>query len=328
MTNNFKAHSTISYCVLFLAVYVLVGCSPDARLHVSEGIILVVPLQTYTPDQNSIPLTTVTAMPATPPLIISERSTTAPPTSIPIILPAAPPDVPATPLSVPSELATHAPPTLITTVSQLPAVTKEASRVQATAVPMPTQRMAADKMSSSLQGTIKTARLNVRHLPDANSYIEARISGGDQVILIGRTSASDWVVIDVFNRVGWVRAEYVRIIGVVQQLPMFAASERLPSSVTPFSFDCPGARGPSFSLGSAFVVPYGGGGVSIRAEPGGRETVGSLTEGGGGTILSGPICSAAAGNRFLLYWYVRTPNGIEGYVIEGFNDQGAYIAHP
>lgn len=180
---------------------------------------------------------------------------------------------------------------------------------------------------SVTNGVINTPRLNVRSQPNPDSYVVARISLNDTVGVIGRNSNGSWTLIDVFGRVGWINAEYVAISGGVRSLPIFSDSGSLPAASSIFTFTCPGARGPSFSLSSRFIVPFGDGPTAVREMPSSPVILERAPEGSGGTIIAGPICAAAAENRLLVYWYVRTDAGINGYMSEGYlSDSIAWIA--
>jgi len=175
-------------------------------------------------------------------------------------------------------------------------------------------------------GVISTPRLNVRSQPNPDSYIVARISLNDTVGVVGRNTNGTWVLIDIFGRVGWINAEYISLSGGLGSLPVLSDNIPLPTASSIFTFTCPGARGPSFSLNSRFVVPYGDGPTAVRELPSSPVVLQSAPEGSGGTIIAGPICAAASENRVLAYWYVRTDAGVNGYMSEGFSsDSLAWI---
>jgi len=167
-------------------------------------------------------------------------------------------------------------------------------------------------------GIISTPRLNVRSQPDPETYIVARLSLNDTVGVIGRNSNSTWVMVDMFGRVGWVNGEYISVATGVSSLPIVDGNSTLPGASSTFTFSCFGARGPSFALNSRFTVPFGDGPTLVRELPSSRVVVESVPEGSGGTVIAGPVCSAAAENRVLTYWYVRTDAGTYGYMSEGF----------
>jgi len=165
-------------------------------------------------------------------------------------------------------------------------------------------------------GSVTTPRLNVRSGPGPDSYIVFRISQGDIIRIIGRNSESSWLQIDV-GIVGWINSENVSVQGSILLLPVRDSRSPVPTPAVQMSFTCSGARGPSFQINDRFVVPEGDGPTSVYAEPGREPRLVRVPEGGGGVILGDPICTGAQ-EGYLVWWYVRTDQGIEGYISEGY----------
>lgn len=170
---------------------------------------------------------------------------------------------------------------------------------------------------AGIEGVITTGRLNVRRNPSTNAMILSRVSQGDIVEVIGRNADSSWIVVDT-GIVGWVRASYVNVLGDVLTLPVYGYNALLPASQRQATLvHCAGARGPSFQTNDRFIVPFGDRPTNVFREPNRRPLVTRIPEGRGGVILAGPICvRGQRGN--LVIWYVRTDNGFEGYVSEGY----------
>lgn len=156
------------------------------------------------------------------------------------------------------------------------------------------------------------------------------IKDGAIVDVIGVSSDHRFYKVNVGNRSGWVNAQGLRIIGNTDAIPVISVPVTTPmittpvmtyplSSPHPLNISCLGARGPSFQIGDRFTVPFGDGSTSIWAEPNGPPRRGRMQEGSGGTIISGPICTGGQ-NGNLLWWYVRSDAGIEGYSSEGYGN--------
>lgn len=188
----------------------------------------------------------------------------------------------------------------------------------AAVAPGPSSNPAATTYSDYLPGVITTARLNVRKGPSPDHYEVGRISLGDNVHVLARNDDASWVEIDA-GVVGWINASYVGIQGSSSDLPVRSANSPMPEPQLPLSYACPGSRGPSFRVNQRFVIPHGDGPSGVFADAGREPRLGLVDEGGGGIILGGPIC-ARAPHDFLTWWYVRTSNGLEGYMSEGFID--------
>lgn len=186
-----------------------------------------------------------------------------------------------------------------------------------TATAIPTTRPTRTPQIIYLQGTVNTPRLNVRSGPSADDFITFRVSQGDSVRIVARNAANTWVQVDV-GVIGWVNADYLRIGGSTNNLPVRDRYDPVPASTVRMVFDCPGARGPSFSIGDRFTVPYGDGPTSAWSRPNAQPRTARIAEGRGGTILGGPICTGAQ-DGYLIFWYVRTDAGEEGYVSEGYS---------
>ncbi|MCK6579695.1 MAG: SH3 domain-containing protein [Anaerolineae bacterium] len=193
-----------------------------------------------------------------------------------------------------------------------PPTLRATTRPTTTRLPQPTTNG-----SRWLNGTIDTARLNLRHLPSVDSYVVYRVSQYDRVRVIGRNASSDWALIDA-GIVGWVNADYVVIEGDLSRLPLITSPSQYPESVLPISFVCPGANGPNFKIGDRFVVPYGDGPSGVFNEPGREPVVGRVPEGVGGRIMGAQVCADAPDNRYLIWYYVETDNGLKGYMNESY----------
>lgn len=183
--------------------------------------------------------------------------------------------------------------------------------------PIPTSPPAAQRTgnSASLNGTVDTGRLNLRYRPSTDSYIVYRVSQYDRVLVLGRNQTLDWVLIDA-GIVGWVNADYIVIEGNISHLPLITSPSQYPAPSMSISFICPGANGPNFHIGDRFVVPHGDGPSGVFAEPGREPVLGRVPEGTGGRILGGPVCATAPDNRYLIWYYVETNNGLAGYMNE------------
>ncbi len=169
---------------------------------------------------------------------------------------------------------------------------------------------------TTFDGTVNTARLNIRSGPSADAYVVFRVSQGDRLQVIGRNSTATWLVVDA-GVVGWVNASYIDTSGNLNSLTIYRPGDPLPPSSRSMMFSCPGARGPSFKIGDRFVVPYGDGPTAVWSEPNRRPKVTEIPEGRGGVILGGPICTGAQ-NGNLVFWYIRSDSGFEGYMTEGY----------
>ncbi|MCA9882082.1 MAG: PD40 domain-containing protein [Anaerolineae bacterium] len=85
------------------------------------------------------------------------------------------------------------------------------------------------------------------------------------------------------------------------------------------NFECPGAYGPSFTIGQRFYVPFGDGPSSVREERNSLIVIGEVAEGEGGIIIGGPECAdGQQGN--LVAWQVRTDDNLIGWMREGYPD--------
>lgn len=178
------------------------------------------------------------------------------------------------------------------------------------------------------EGIITTARLNMRQGPSPDYYAIARLSQNDRVRVIGRSDQTSWILIDS-GTVGWINSEYIRVEGGLSALPVYSANDPLPCPQLPLNhilYDCPAARGPSFSIGNRFRVPPGDGPTNIYAQAGSEPIIGQVSENQGGLILGGPICTQAR-LGFLTWWLVQADNGTTGYMSEGYDSSPiAFIA--
>lgn len=221
-------------------------------------------------------------------------------------------------------------PTLTSTLTPtLTAMMPPKPTVTRTAFPSPTQRPTrtpprltstsqgrSQTYSGFLTGTINTARVNVRYDPNPSSFIVYRLSEGETIRLIARNSNSTWLQVDV-GVIGWVNADLVTSREDVSELHTSPSGSVRPQSQVRMNFSCPGAYGPHFSIGDRYTVPTGDGPTSIWTEPNGPPRVTRIAEKSGGTILGGPICTGGQEGS-MVWWYVRTDSGQQGYVSEGY----------
>ncbi|MBK9123521.1 MAG: SH3 domain-containing protein [Chloroflexi bacterium] len=172
--------------------------------------------------------------------------------------------------------------------------------------------------STYVSGTVRAARLNVRRTANPSSYIVFRLSEGETVRLIAKNSSGTWFQVDV-GVIGWVSADWIQPNQDTSRLRVVSGSEPLPVSQVRLRFSCSGAYGPHFKIGDRYVVPVGDGPTSVWTDPNGPPRVTRVPERSEGIILGGPICTGGQRGN-LVWWYVRTDSGHQGYVSEGYPD--------
>jgi N-acetylmuramoyl-L-alanine amidase len=72
-------------------------------------------------------------------------------------------------------------------------------------------------------GTVTTENSRVRSAPSTSAAIVARLNKGDQVKIVGRTTASDWWEIPLPsdpNARGWISADLIQVKGSTDTLPV------------------------------------------------------------------------------------------------------------
>jgi hypothetical protein len=152
----------------------------------------------------------------------------------------------------------------------------------------------------------------IRKQPTTSSNIVGRLSEGTRFLIIGGHECSDgftWWRIELPNGAsGWMAegkggTYYLEPMNYLQQTCSYPVSR--------------------LSLGDqAQVAKVDGSNTRLRSQPGfSQSIVGKVPEGTSLTILDGPEC--VDGNN---WWYVRTKNGLEGWMTEAQN--GVYLIEP
>jgi uncharacterized protein YgiM (DUF1202 family) len=94
----------------------------------------------------------------------------------------------------------------------------------AQAVELPTELPAAPPSEApSLTATIKENNLRVRAAPNANAAVVDHLNKGDNVQVVGRTAASDWLQISQPQKPdkgGWISAPYAQVNGSLDTVPI------------------------------------------------------------------------------------------------------------
>ena len=125
----------------------------------------------------------------------------------------------ALPTTSATTLSTNgAPTTTVLSVAALPVVVTPTATPAPTATPEPTataQPTLAVLPPGALRGTVTgETRLNVRAAPETTAEIIAKLPPGEQVVLIGRNAAGDWLQIQLPDgRTGWVAASFIAVTG-------------------------------------------------------------------------------------------------------------------
>jgi len=86
--------------------------------------------------------------------------------------------------------------------------------------------------SSTLEGQVLSARLNVRGGPGVDQPVLGQLNAGDRVLVVGRSQNSEWlalsrpagVALPEGQEVAWVAAQYVEVGGKVSDLPALATA--------------------------------------------------------------------------------------------------------
>lgn len=151
----------------------------------------------------------------------------------------------------------------------------------------------------------------IRKLPTTSSDIIGRLPEGTRFLIVGGHKCSDgytWWQIEMPNSSrGWMAegggTYYLEPMNFAQQTCLETASR--------------------ISVGDqARVARVDGSNTRLRSQPGfSQNIVGKVPEGTSLTILDGPEC--VDGNN---WWYVRTKNGLEGWMTEAQN--GVYLIEP
>ncbi len=152
----------------------------------------------------------------------------------------------------------------------------------------------------------------IRKLPTTSSDIVGRLPEGTRFLIIGEHKCNDgytWWQIEIPNGSrGWMAegkggTYYLEPMSFAQQTCSETASR--------------------ISIGDqARVAQVDGSNTRLRSQPGFTQSiVGKVPEGTRLTILDGPEC--VDGNN---WWYVRTNNGLEGWMTESQN--GIYLIEP
>ena len=167
----------------------------------------------------------------------------------------------------------------------------------------------------------------LRSAPDwrRNNVIETIPEGSGGIILEGprcspaqKGNLTGWRVQSDSGNTGWISEGYV-----FNMIPWISRPEDVNTwrHTLPPGFACGNSYGPNFRSdipGERFVVPPGDGPTTIYSRPHSGNRLGQIPEEQGGIILEGPVCAQGGSGR-LISWRIRTDNGMEGWVSEGYN---------
>lgn len=91
-----------------------------------------------------------------------------------------------------------------------------------TKTPVPTKtptRIQNTPNDSSLPGVVKTNRLNLRGGPGTDYPILGRLEIGDEVNIVQRNAAGDWLFIETEDdKTGWIAGRYIKVEGNLKQV--------------------------------------------------------------------------------------------------------------
>ncbi|MBN1427580.1 MAG: serine/threonine protein kinase [Anaerolineae bacterium] len=101
-------------------------------------------------------------------------------------------------------------------------------------------------------------------------------------------------------------------------------SSPTPTMVEANDPNCPGALAPRMQIGGKGRVSLTEDSSSLWAEPNTKPEVARLAPGTEFSVLKGPVCVAAR-HGHLNAWFVQLPNGITGWISEGYANQEYWI---